>query len=115
MLGGIGNFRFWDDKDDRRRPEGDQLKRLQKLVEESAAPYRGQTAAENLAEVEKRGRQGLIFGSPQQQQPENTRRTINPDTGTYVMPEKTRATPSGDFSFRGTKTGSETANCSLIE
>ena len=99
MLGGIGNFRFWDDKDDRRRPEGDQLKRLQKLVEESAAPYRGQTAAENLAEVEKRGRQGLIFGSPQQQQPENTRRTINPDTGTYVMPEKTRATPSGDFSF----------------
>ena len=99
MLGGIGNFRFWDDKDDRRRPEGDQLKRLQKLVEESAAPYRGQTAAENLAEVEKRGRQGLIFGSPQQQQPENTRRTINPDTGTYVMPEKTRATPSGDFAF----------------
>ncbi len=99
MLGGIGNFRFWDDKDDRRRPEGDQLKRLQKLVEESAAPYRGQTAAENLAEVERRGRQGLIFGSPQQQQPENTRRTINPDTGTYVMPEKTRATPSGDFAF----------------
>ena len=99
MLGGIGNFRFWDDKDDRRRPEGDQLKRLQKLVEESAAPYRGQTAAENLAEVEKRGRQGLIFGSPQQQQPENTRRTINPDTGTYVMPEKTRATPSGDFAY----------------
>ena len=99
MLGGIGNFRFWDDKDDRRRPEGEQLKRLQKLVEESAAPYRGQTAAENLAEVERRGRQGLIFGSPQQQQPENTRRTINPDTGTYVMPEKTRATPSGDFAF----------------
>ena len=99
MLGGIGNFRFWDDKDDRRRPEGDQLKRLKKLVEESAAPYRGQTAAENLAEVERRGRQGLIFGSPQQQQPENTRRTINPDTGTYVMPEKTRATPSGDFAF----------------
>lgn len=99
MLGGIGNFRFWNDKDDRRRPEGDQLKRLQKLVEESAAPYRGQTAAENLAEVERRGRQGLIFGSPQQQQPENTRRTINPDTGTYVMPEKTRATPSGDFAY----------------
>ncbi len=99
MLGGIGNFRFWDDKDDRRRPEGEQLKRLQKLVEESAAPYRGQTAAENLDEVERRGRQGLIFGSPQQQQPENTRRTINPDTGTYVMPEKTRATPSGDFAF----------------
>ncbi len=99
MLGGIGNFRFWDDKDDRRRPEGEQLKRLQKLVEESAAPYRGQTAAENLDEVERRGRQGLIFGSPRQQQPENTRRTINPDTGTYVMPEKTRATPSGDFAF----------------
>ena len=76
MLGGIGNFRFWDDKDDRRRPEGEQLKRLQKLVEESAAPYRGQTAAENLAEVERRGRQGLIFGSPQHQHPENTRSTI---------------------------------------
>lgn len=105
MLGGIGNFRFWDDKDDRRRPEGDQLKRLQKLVEESAAPYRGQTAAENLAEVERRGRQGLIFGSPQQQQPENTRRTINPDTGTYVMPEKTRSTPSGDFAFTPKSSG----------
>ena len=38
MLGGIGNFRFWDDKDDRRRPAGAQLNRLQKLVEESAAP-----------------------------------------------------------------------------
>ena len=105
MLGGIGNFRTWDDKDDRRRPEGEQLKRLQKLVEESSAPYRGQTAAENLAEVEKRGRQGLIFGSPQQQQPENTRRTINPDTGTYVMPEKTRSTPSGDFAFTPKSSG----------
>lgn len=105
MLGGIGNFRIWDDQDDRRRPEGEQLKRLQKLVEESAAPYRGQTAAENLAEVEKRGRQGLIFGSPQQQQPENTRRTINPDTGTYVMPEKTRSTPSGDFAFTPKSSG----------
>jgi len=105
MLGGIGNFRTWDDKDDRRRPEGEQLKRLQKLVEESSAPYRGQTAAENLAEVEKRGRQGLIFGSPQQQQPENTRRTINPDTGTYVMPEKTRSTPSGDFAFTPRSSG----------
>ena len=70
MAIGIGNLKFWDEKDDRARPEGEQLKRLRKLVEESATPYRAKTAKEQLAEVEKRGKQGLQFGkSPAKKSP----------------------------------------------
>lgn len=69
MAIGIGNLKFWDEKDDRARPEGEQLKRLRKLVEESATPYRAKTAKEQLAEVEKRGKQGLQFGKPPAKKP----------------------------------------------
>ena len=69
MAIGIGNLKFWDETDDRARPEGEQLKRLRKLVEESATPYRAKTAKEQLAEVAKRGKQGLQFGKPPAKKP----------------------------------------------
>ena len=69
MAIGIGNLKIWDEKDDRARPEGEQLKRLRKLVEESATPYRAKTAKEQLAEVEKRGKQGLQFGKSPAKKP----------------------------------------------